>query len=181
MGHGTATIADVKRGWGYDAEAAQNVVVKNLFINGGDDISHSHALDLNPIQRSTQPDGGSVIQDNKVYNWKMNAYRNNANRPVVLTNNRFQYTPQTISSIPFLGDVDKSNWPDIPATREQIMKDYEPVNVGVVVQAKLSVLQADTKAQIEAAQANLQSEMANINQNFQAGVDEINKFIQENN
>lgn len=181
LGHGTATITDVKRGWGYDAEAAHNIVRNNLFINGGSDISHSHALDVGAIERSTQPDAGTIVEGNRVYNWKVNAYRNLVNRPVDLADNRFQYTPNTLGSIPFLGDVDKRNWPNIPQIRDQLMKDYEPVNVGVVVKSKLEVLQNTTKAQIETAQANLQSEMKTINDNFQAGISEINKFIEENN
>lgn len=180
MGHGTATIADVLRGWGYDAEAARNIVRKNLFINGGANISHSHALELGKIQRSTKTEAGSDIIGNRVFNWKGDAFKNPSNRPLVTEDNKYSYTPTVISGIPYLGDVDKRNWPDIPAIREQMMLDYAPINISAAVQEKLSTLQSNTQAKVQAVRDNMKTELDTIDQSLQVGLQEISDFIKNN-
>lgn len=180
LGHGTAVITDVWRGWGYDAEAARNVVQNNLFINGGLDIPHCHALELGNIVRSTAPDAGSLISGNRIYNWKVAGYKNNSGRTAELVDNKFEYTPTTISSMPYLGDVDKRNWPNIPAIREQLMHDYRAINVPEAVKEKLATLKSTTQAQMHEVKKTTQDSLQNIEQSFQEGLQDITKFIEDN-
>ena len=168
MGHGTATITDVWRGWGYDAEAAKNTVVNNLFINGGLQTGDSRAIEVGRIVRSTNPDGGTIIKGNRVYNWKNAAYRNNSGRQVIEEGNLWEYQPTTISHIPDLHDAEHKNWPDIPAIRTQLMKDYEKLDVKEVAKEKIKTLQDEASKEIQSVQNKMQNELQTVQKNLDA-------------